>query len=240
MIRMGLPGGTYKPITEDGLLMMHLNVLRVIEEVGFQVHSDTGLELFRGAGAKIDDETRLVRLAPEKAMELIEMAPSEIVLCGQDEKHDLHLGGTRVYAGTGGTALNVYRQATGEKRLATLDDLRCIARLVDHLENIHFFLLPTYPNDLPVEQVDLFVLLLDPGQHLTRAPGKNPGNEFTVFKFYCVPGEIFLESGNFPDCGQIPAHPQDIFIARARLFYVVFRLFITDIRRNPVSGKFVL
>jgi len=155
MIRRGLPGGSFKPITEEGIQMMHRNVMRVIEEVGFHVHSDTGFELFKLAGASVDDEKRLVRLPGEKAMDLIEMAPSEITLCGQDEKHDLHLGGTRVYAGTGGTALNVFRQATGEKRLATLDDLRRIAKLVDHLENIHFFLLPTYPNDLPAEQVDV-------------------------------------------------------------------------------------
>ncbi|HEY48641.1 MAG TPA: trimethylamine methyltransferase [Dehalococcoidia bacterium] len=155
MIRRGLPGGSFKPITEEGIQMMHLNVMRVIEEVGFQVHSDNGLDLFRRAGALVDDEKRLVRLPTEKAMELIEMAPSEITLCGQEEKHDLHLGGTRVYAGTGGTALNIFRQATGEKTPATLDDLRCIAKLVDHLDNIHFFLLPTYPNDLPIEQVDI-------------------------------------------------------------------------------------
>ena len=155
MIRMGLPGGSFKPLTEESINMIHRTVLRIIEEVGFQVHSDAGLELFRGAGAKVDEEKRLVRLPQEKALELIEMAPSEVRLCGQDEKHDILLGGNRVYTGTGGTALNVYRQKTGEKTLATLEDLKQIARLVDNLENIHLFLLPTYPNDLPIEQVDV-------------------------------------------------------------------------------------
>jgi len=155
MIRMGLPGGSFKPLTEESINMINRTVLRIIEEVGFQVHSDAGLELFRGAGAEVDEEKRLVRLPQEKALELIEMAPSEVRLCGQDEKHDILLGGNRVYTGTGGTALNVYRQKTGEKTLATLEDLKQIARLVDNLENIHLFLLPTYPNDLPIEQVDV-------------------------------------------------------------------------------------
>ena len=87
-------------------------------------------------------------------MELIDTAPSEVRLCGQNEKHDILLGGNRVYTGTGGTALFVYHQDTGEKQLATLDDLKRIAQLVDGLDNIHLFLLPTYPNELPVEQVD--------------------------------------------------------------------------------------
>ena len=154
-VRKGLPGGSFKPMTEEGLRMMHEKVMRTIEEVGFLVHTDEGLELFKGAGASVDEETRLVRMPREKAMELIAEAPSEITLCGREEKHDLNLGGTRVYAGTGGTALNVLRQATGEKTLAMLDDLKRIAKLVDHLDNIHFFLLPTYPNELPVEQVDV-------------------------------------------------------------------------------------
>jgi len=88
-------------------------------------------------------------------MELIDMAPSEVRLCGQDEKHDAILGGNRVYTGTGGTALYVYHPDTGEKLLATLDDLKQIAKLVDGLDNIHLFLLPTYPNELPVAQVDV-------------------------------------------------------------------------------------
>jgi trimethylamine--corrinoid protein Co-methyltransferase len=155
MIKMGLPGGSFKPLTEESINMIHSTVLRIIEEVGFQVHSDEGLELFRGAGAKVDEEKRLVRLPQEKAMELIEMAPSEVTLCGQDAKNDIFLGGSRVYTGTGGTALNVYRQKTDEKTLATLEDLKKIARLVDALDNIHLFLLPTYPNDLPIDQVDV-------------------------------------------------------------------------------------
>ena len=155
MIRKGLPGGSFKPLTEDAIGMIHQTVMRVIEEVGFQVYSDTGLELFKDAGAWVDEEKRLVRLPQGKAMELIGMAPSEIRLCGRDEKHDIFLGGNRVYTGTGGTALNVYSQETGKKRLATLDDLKRIAKLVDQLDNIHLFLLPTYPNDLPVEQVDV-------------------------------------------------------------------------------------
>ena len=155
MIRRGLPGGSFKPLAEEAILMIHHTVMRIIEEVGFQVHSDTGLRLFQAAGAWVDEENRLVRLPHDKAMELINMAPSEVRLCGGDGKHDIILGGNRVYTGTGGTALNVYRQETGEKTLATLDDLKRIAKLVDQLDNIHLFLLPTYPNDVSPEKVDV-------------------------------------------------------------------------------------
>ncbi len=129
--------------------------MRIIEEVGFEVHSQNALELFRKYGANVDTERKRVSLKASQAMELIQMAPSEVTLCGQDEKNDCTLGGTRVYTGTGGTALYIYDPATEEKRQATLDDLKRIARLVDGLDNIHILLLPTYPNDIASDRVDV-------------------------------------------------------------------------------------
>ncbi|MFC1958153.1 trimethylamine methyltransferase family protein [Chloroflexota bacterium] len=155
MVSKGLIGGSYKPLSGDAISKLHQTVMRIIEEVGFEVNSEEALKLFKGAGAQTDDESRRVRLPGEKALELIKQAPSEIRLCGQDEKHDILLGGSRVYAGTGGTALYIYEQDTDCKRLAGLEDLKHIAKLVDHLDNIHLFMLPTYPSELPVEQVDV-------------------------------------------------------------------------------------
>ncbi|MFO7996127.1 MAG: trimethylamine methyltransferase family protein [Dehalococcoidia bacterium] len=155
MTRKGLEGGSFKVLTEEAIVKVHQTAMQVIEEVGFEVQSDMALELFAGAGATVDWEKHLVRLNENKAKELIEAAPSEIKLCGQDEAHDIILGGRRVYAGTGGTALYIYEPDVNQTRLASMEDLRCIARLVDKLDNIHLFMLPTYPSELPVEQVDV-------------------------------------------------------------------------------------
>ncbi|MCL0057222.1 trimethylamine methyltransferase family protein, partial [Dehalococcoidia bacterium] len=143
------------PLTEESIRKIHHTAMRVIEEVGFEVNSESALKLFEGAGARVDRGKQLARLPRERVMDLIETAPSEINLCGRDEKHDILLGGKRVYTGTGGTALYVYHPDTGQKQVATLNDLKRIARLVDGLDNIHLFMLPTYPSELPVEQVDV-------------------------------------------------------------------------------------
>ena len=155
MIRRGLAGGSFQPLTEESISKIHQTVMRVIEDVGFEVHSETALRLFEQAGAWVDREKRRVRLPQARALELIGMAPPEVKLCGQEEKHDVLLGGNRVYAGTGGTALYIYEPDTKQKRLATLEDLERIAKLVDRLDNIHLFMLPTYPNELPIEQIDV-------------------------------------------------------------------------------------
>jgi trimethylamine--corrinoid protein Co-methyltransferase len=155
MIRKGLAGGSFKPLTSESISRVHETALRIIEEVGCEVNSKIALESLKGAGASVDKERRRVRLPRQKVLELIGLAPSEVRLCGRDEKHDILLGGNRVYTGTGGTALYIYEPDTKQKRPATLDDLKRIAKLVDNLDNIHLFLLPTYPNDLPLEQVDV-------------------------------------------------------------------------------------
>jgi trimethylamine--corrinoid protein Co-methyltransferase len=152
-IRRGLSGGSYKPLTEDDIAQIHDTAMRVFEEVGVQVNSEKALKFFQGAGAKVDDH--IVRMPRDTVMGLVNQAPSEIVLYGRKPERNLNLRDARVYAGTGGTALNVIDGATGERRSSTLQDLKNIARLVDGLEHIHFFLLPTYPNDVPAETVDI-------------------------------------------------------------------------------------
>ncbi len=155
MIRKGLTGDRFKPLTEESISRVHQTAMRLIEEIGFEVNSEIALKFFKGAGARIEWGKRRVCLPQEKVMELIRIAPSEVKLCGQDKRRDIFLGGNRVYAGTGGTALYIYEPNTAQKRPATLVDLKRIAKLVDQLDNIHLFMLPTYPNELPVEQVDV-------------------------------------------------------------------------------------
>ena len=35
MIRKGLTGGSFKPLTEESIFKLHQTVMRIIEEVGF-------------------------------------------------------------------------------------------------------------------------------------------------------------------------------------------------------------
>jgi trimethylamine--corrinoid protein Co-methyltransferase len=155
MSQKGLEGGSYKPLSQESIDRIHQASLRVFEEVGFEVNSETALGLFSQAGAWVDRERRIVRMPSRMVMDLLSTAPSQVRLCGQDEEHDVLLGGTKVHAGTGGTALNIIDSDTGLSRRATLDDLKRITRLVDRLENIHLFMLPVYPSDVPHEHVDV-------------------------------------------------------------------------------------
>jgi trimethylamine--corrinoid protein Co-methyltransferase len=153
----GPRGGRYQPLTQDDIQKIHHTVLRVFDEVGVQVNHNEALEIFKQAGARVDPDRRIVRFDESMVMELIEKAPSKVNLCGRepDGSLDCEIGGTRVFMGTGGTALNVQDPGSDENRRSQLRDIMDMARLVDELENIHFYMLNIFPNDVEREDIDV-------------------------------------------------------------------------------------
>jgi trimethylamine--corrinoid protein Co-methyltransferase len=76
-------------------------------------------------------------------------------MAGREAKHDLRISSQCVYLGTGGAALTVLDLDSAAPRPSTLRDIALLARLVDALDNIHFYLRPCVPQDIPAETADL-------------------------------------------------------------------------------------
>lgn len=87
--------------------------------------------------------------------EALASAPSRVVLYGREDKHDLVLEEKRTHMGTGGSVLDILDLESGEKRKASLADMQDLARLVDALDNIHFFMLPIFPQEVDTENADV-------------------------------------------------------------------------------------
>jgi len=122
-----------------------------------EVNSPEARKLFRDAGAEVDEASRVVKVSRDMVEELVDKAPSTVKLCGRAENGELDckIGGGAVYMGTGGTGLNVQDPGSQDSRRAELEDVMNMACLVEALDNIHFYMLNVYPNDLPVEEVDV-------------------------------------------------------------------------------------
>ncbi len=151
----GLESGKFQPLHENEIKTIHDVSARLLEEAGIRVNNRSALDKFNQAGAKVDFENARVYISRSMLEEAVNSAPSQVTLCGREEKHDLVLEGTRTYMGTGGTVLNILDSETGKRRPTTLQDLKDVARLVDSLDNIHFFMLPLYPRGLTAEEVDI-------------------------------------------------------------------------------------
>ena len=150
----GAKGGQYRPLAPESVGRLHDVALDLLWETGLQVNSQQALDIFGAAGARVDRDTRIARLPKAMVEDAIASAPSRVLLAGREEKHDLWLEDTRVYMGTGGTTVYVL-DMEGRKRESTLEDVAQIARLVDALDHVHFIVIPVYPNELPMEHVDV-------------------------------------------------------------------------------------
>ena len=149
----GLIGGQYKPLTDKQVKQIHAASLAILARTGVQVEEPDALRLFREAGADVDGNR--VRLPQPLVEDALDKAPSRIVLAGRDPKDDLILEGARVHIGTGGAALQVLDLETGKIRAAVLEDVADMARIVDALDNIHFYLIPIYPANISKENVEI-------------------------------------------------------------------------------------
>jgi trimethylamine--corrinoid protein Co-methyltransferase len=150
---LGLRGGQYRPLTDAQVQDIHAAALRILARTGVRVSQSEARHLFEAAGAVVAGDR--VRVPNSLVEDAIACSPGQVVLAGRDPDWDLDVGGTRVYVGTGGAALTVLDLETGESHPAVLRDVAELARLVDALENIHFYLVPVYPTDLAEEVVDL-------------------------------------------------------------------------------------
>ncbi len=151
----GLVGGRYQPLTRSEMDRIHSTVLDVMEQIGFADAIPSMIELVTAAGGWVDDDGRLHY--PRSLVEdVIARAPRSFVLPGQDEAHDMEVGGGRVHTGTAGAAPLILDFETGRHRPTTTVDLYDIARLVDTLEHIHFYWRSIVARDMPTwDDVDL-------------------------------------------------------------------------------------
>ena len=137
-IRAGLPGGQYKPLTQEGMARIHEAALEALEVIGLSQAPASGVEIMTRAGAIQGDDGRL-RFPRALVEDMLALAARDLTLFGRDPKHDLHLTGTNVHFGTAGAAVHIVDLETNTYRDSTAQDLYDAARITHALDNVHFF-----------------------------------------------------------------------------------------------------
>ncbi len=137
-VRGGMKGGQYKPLTDAGIAKIHASALEALEVIGLSQAPPSGVELLTNAGAIQGDDGR-IRFPRALVEDMLNIAARDITLFGRDPKYDLHLTGTNVHYGTAGAAVHIVDPITLDYRESTAQDLYDAARLVENLDNIHFY-----------------------------------------------------------------------------------------------------
>jgi trimethylamine--corrinoid protein Co-methyltransferase len=174
-IRAGLVGGRYKPLVQNDVERIHGAVLDLLETVGFANAIPSCIDACVRVGATLGADARL-RFPRALIESTIRTAARNFTLCGQDPRHDMIISGSRVHYGTAGAAVHLVDVEKREYRESQLQDIYDAARLVDGLDNIHFFQRPMVPRDVPdpleMDFNTLYACVLGTSKHV--------GTSFTV------------------------------------------------------------
>ncbi len=136
-VRPGMRGGSYQPLSSTDMHKINEAVMEALSTIGLAQAIPSCIEAVTNAGGSYQDG----RLYFPRALveDTLTHCAHELVLYGQDPKHDIEVSGSRVYFGTAGAAVHIVDIEQREYRDSTLNDLYDMARLVDQMDNIHFF-----------------------------------------------------------------------------------------------------
>ena len=177
-IRPGMTGGQYRPLDDAAVRAIDQAVYQILEEIGLSQAPESGIAYMTAAGAIAGDDGR-IRFPRALVDDMLARAARDITLFGQDPKHDMLLSGTRVHFGTAGAAVHVVDVEANEYRESYLADIYDAARIVENMDNIHFFQRPMVARDI----ADPAALDLNTIYAAVKGTTKHVGASFTEAPF---------------------------------------------------------
>jgi len=170
----GQRGGAYQPLSEAEITAIYETALRLLAELGMgEVPEVLERQLLSSGAIKAGDRLQFPRQMVEAT---IAMAASEFTFHGRDSDRSIHVGGDRVFFGTGGAAVQTLDIDTGSYRSSTLRDLYDFTRLQDTLNNVSWFTRCCIATDVP----DSFDLDVNTVFALLKGTSKPVATAFTL------------------------------------------------------------
>ena len=124
--------------TDEQVRTLHHATMEILETTGIKVESEEALEIFSGAGAKVDYSGAhgIVKISPDIIEKCIRSAPGRVVYHGRDAKYDFIAEPTKVGFSTFGECVQIIDPITRQLRSTTKEDLGKITRVCDRLDEI--------------------------------------------------------------------------------------------------------
>ena len=144
-------GFSLHTFTDDELYEIHLATLEVLEKTGVFVEHPEALDLMEQAGARVNRETRIVKLPPYLVEECLRTAPSKFVMAGRIPENDYLVENNRVGFTPFGEGILLVDLETGELREPTKKDVGLAAMLSDYLSEVDVCNRAIGAHDVPAE-----------------------------------------------------------------------------------------
>ncbi len=119
----------------------------ILERTGVRVDHPEARRILAVAGARVDEADR-VRIPAALVAEALAVAPKALTLHDRTGRPAIEWGGETAWFGPGSDCPYIVDGRTGDRRLATLDDVRAGIALVDALPNMAFAMSMFLPSEV--------------------------------------------------------------------------------------------
>jgi len=151
---------TFQPrlrvLNREQALAIHAAALEILEKIGFKMEHPGARQMLVNAGGKVSNDD-WVKLSAHLVEEALKSAPKQIDLYDQKGNKVMPLVNGNYFYGTGSDATFTLDLETGQRRRVVLKDAANFAKLVDGLENMAFAMSMANPEDVPVEDIYVYV-----------------------------------------------------------------------------------
>jgi trimethylamine--corrinoid protein Co-methyltransferase len=137
-----------EPLDEEQLEFIHNISLRILEEEGVEVMGEQALNLFRKAGANVD-ENGVVRIDRDLVLESVAKAPSQYQVSSRNPENAVEVGGNVINFGLVSGTPNVHDNING-RRSGNFEDYKKLISFGQYFNVLTFFgNQATAPTDMP-------------------------------------------------------------------------------------------
>jgi len=143
----------FEVLSKEEVERIHAASMEILQTVGIKVDYAVARNLFRQAGAVVDDEAQSVRIPETLVRWAVDQAPKQFKLYGSDGALEMQIGGDAVQFAALGTPTASLDLETGEHRPSTMADLLNHIKLIDGCEHIHCSQMDVWPNDIPMTTI---------------------------------------------------------------------------------------
>jgi trimethylamine--corrinoid protein Co-methyltransferase len=140
----------FEVLSKDEVERIHAASMKILAEVGIKVKYRKARDLFREAGATIDEEVMTVKLPEALIRRAVDQAPKQFTLYGIDGEFRLDIGPEQaepIFAGLG-TPTRMLDLKEGTVRAATKQDMIDHIILIDACSHIHNSQMDIWPDDI--------------------------------------------------------------------------------------------
>jgi trimethylamine--corrinoid protein Co-methyltransferase len=148
--RLVVPWAPLEVLSAEQVERILVAAFRILEEAGLEIRSPTAREVYRRAGALVDEASQMVRLGRDLIEAQLRQVPERFVLHARNPERHLHVGGDVVNFGPVNGAPNI-RDLEGGRRYGDIEAFRNILKLTHKLGILH------WQGGIVVEPVDVAV-----------------------------------------------------------------------------------